>query len=186
MAALLTSLTLLAVLVVGVTLIRSLDDAARTVRSGGRAVATLHGYDAALEVWRQSASGAASPRGFEAQELRDSIRAALTAQIKELRAELSETVDHALLDTVIAGLRAADLGLAMGARHAAIAFLTRQEAALLEAAEEAERATWYAVVLLALTVLAVGVPVLSLTSIRPAQAPREDAADTAAGRPLRS
>jgi hypothetical protein len=133
------------------------------MRRNARAVATLHGYNAALEVWRRErAMGVPRLQRPEAGAMRDSIRAALTAQLIELRAELSDSTDHALIETVIHGLRASDMGLATAARQAAIRFLRRQDTALLQAADDAQRLVRHAVVLLALAVLAAGILVVPL------------------------
>jgi len=161
--------TLIAALVVGVVLIRSLGNASATVRRGGQAAQTLHSYNAALEVWREMAAGGdPALQRPEARQLRDSIRAALTAQFKALRAELTDSTDHALVTAVIDGLGggggsgAAGVGLTTEARQAMIVLLARQDAAMFAAAEASQRAVLFAAILLGLTVVAAGMLVIPM------------------------
>src|SRR5438309_10684943 len=51
-----SAVTLALALVIGLWLIFSLNEAAQTVSSGARNSATLHRYNAGLEVWRQMAT----------------------------------------------------------------------------------------------------------------------------------
>ena len=51
-----SAVTLALALVIGLWLIVSLNEAARTVARGARTSATLHRYNAGLEVWRQMAT----------------------------------------------------------------------------------------------------------------------------------
>ncbi|MGH7731127.1 MAG: hypothetical protein ACRENJ_07745 [Candidatus Eiseniibacteriota bacterium] len=155
--------TLVAALVIGVILIGSLGRAAETVRRGGQTAQTLHSYNAALEVWREMAAGGdPGLRRPEAQALRDSIRAALTAQFKELRAEMSDSTDRALVTTVLAGLATESVGIGAEARQAMIVLLARQDAAMFGAAAASQRAVLFAAVLLGLSVLAAGMLVVPM------------------------
>jgi hypothetical protein len=156
-AAWLSGVTLVAALVIGVALIRSLSATAEAVRLGGEAANSAHAYTAALEAWRDADT--ARPGDAPRQ---DSVRAALTVQFKELRAELSDPTDAALVDRIIAGLRASDAALAREARTAMVGFLARQRGALLAAAEAAQRAQRYATVLLALAAIGVAVLIVPL------------------------
>src|SRR5258705_6297629 len=52
-----SAVTLALALVIGLWLIFSLNEAAQTVARGARTSATLHRYNAGLEVWRQMATG---------------------------------------------------------------------------------------------------------------------------------
>src|SRR5258705_8677728 len=53
-----SAVTLALALVIGLWLIFSLNEAAQTVARGARTSATLHRYNAGLEVWREMATGA--------------------------------------------------------------------------------------------------------------------------------
>jgi hypothetical protein len=149
--------TLVAGLVIGVALLRSLTRASAAVRARGDAAAALHGYSAALEVWREKAAG--GDPGLErpeARDLRDSIRAALTVQFRELKAEMPDSTSQALAETVIESLRQRDVALSPEARQAMAALLARQDSVLLAAAEDSQNAVLYVAMLLALTVVAAG------------------------------
>src|SRR5258706_4025223 len=74
-----SAVTLALALVIGLWLIFSLNEAAQTVARGARTSATLHRYNAGLEVWRQMATGtdprfqrveAVCPRGRPGRPLR--------------------------------------------------------------------------------------------------------------------
>lgn len=158
-----SAVTLVAALFIGVLLIRSLQRASLTVQRSGQASATLHQYNAALEVWREMQTGRdPGLQRPEAEDLRDSIRAALTVQFKEYRAELPDTRDQALVNHVLDGLRSVDVGLTDQARQAMIVLLARQAGTLFEAAEASQRAVLYAAVLLALTIVAAGMLIVPM------------------------
>src|SRR6266571_3941107 len=53
-----SAVTLIVALILGLTLVTSLQRAAVTVRTGATALQTLHGASAKLEVWRQMATSA--------------------------------------------------------------------------------------------------------------------------------
>src|ERR671919_55750 len=91
-----SAVTLVAALLIGVALIRSLQRASLTVQLSSQASATLHQYNAALEVWREMQTG--RDPGLQRPEARD-------------RAELSDARDQALVNHVLDGLRAVDVGL---------------------------------------------------------------------------
>ncbi|MGH7700460.1 MAG: hypothetical protein ACREMJ_08110 [Gemmatimonadales bacterium] len=155
--------TLLAALVIGVVLIQSLGRAAEMVRRGGQTAATLHSYNAALEVWSvMAARGDPRLERPEAKELRDSIRAALTVRFRELRAELTHPMDRDLVETVIQSLREREVGLTAEAREAMIVLLARQDEALFGAAEDAQEAVLYVSFLLALTAVAAGLMIVPM------------------------
>src|SRR5205807_2856303 len=81
----LSAATLVAALIIGLVLIRSLGKASATAESGARAVQTLHRYNAGVEVWRQMATStdpAYKRPAVIAQ--RDSIRGALQTQLSRL------------------------------------------------------------------------------------------------------
>ena len=158
-----SAVTLVAALVIGAMLIKSLGNAATTVQRGGRAAQTLHSYNAALEVWRQMA--ASTDPAFqrpEARQLRDSVRTALTNQFAALQASVASADDSALIRTILEGLATADVGLTTEGRQAMIVLLAHQDAALFEAAEASQRAVLLSAVLLGLSVLAAGLLVIPM------------------------
>ena len=158
-----SAVTLVAALLIGVALIRSLQRASLTVQLSSQASATLHQYNAALEVWREMQTGRdPGLQRPEAEDLRDSIRAALTVQFREYRAELSDTRDRALVNHVLDGLRSVEVGLTDQARQAMIVLLARQAGTLFEAAEASQRAVLYAAILLALTIVAAGMLIVPM------------------------
>lgn len=158
-----SAVTLVAALFIGVGLIRSLQRASLTVQRSGQASATLHQYNAALEVWREMQMGRdPGMQRPEAEELRDSIRAALTVQFKEYRAELQDSRDQVLVNHVLEGLRTVEVGLTDDARQAMIVLLARQTGALFEVAAASQRAVLYAAILLALTVVAAGLLIVPM------------------------
>ena len=166
----LSAAALVAALAIGVVLIQSLRRAADAARRGGQTSATLQQYNAALEVWREMQAGR-DPllRRPQVDELRDSIRAALTVQFREYRAELPAGKDQALVNAVLDGLRSVEVGLTDQARRAIIMLLARQTNLLFVAAEASQRAVHYAAVLLALTAIATGLLIVPIA--RGARAP---------------
>lgn len=155
--------TLIVALIIGALLIRSLAHSAAVVEQGGETVRTLHSYSAALEVWRMMAVGGdPGLQRPEARALRDSIRAALTAQLKELRASMTDENDRDLVGRVLDGLASREVGLGAEERQAMIVLVSHQDAAMFEAAAASQRAVTFAAVLLALTVLAAGMLVIPM------------------------
>ena len=94
--------------------------------------------------------------------MRDSIRAALTADFKLLRGELADTIDRALVGVIVDGLAQTDVGLGTPARQAMILLTARQDSAMFAAAKTSQGAVLFAAVLLALTVLAAGMLVIPM------------------------
>lgn len=155
--------TLVAALVIGVLLIKSLGHAAATVQRGGETAQTLHSYNAALEVWRQMASSADPAFNRpESRQLRDSIRTALTDQFAGLQQSVTTADDSSLIRTILEGLATADVGLTTEGRQAMIVLLAHQDAALFEAAEASQQAVLLSAVLLGLSVLAAGLLVIPM------------------------
>jgi hypothetical protein len=155
--------TLLAALFVGVLLIGSLGNAARTVRQGGQTAQTLHRYNAALEVWRGMAVGGDSlVERPEAQRMRDSIRTALTDAFSTMQAGLTDATDSAMVRTILEGLATGDVELTSDARQAMIVLLARQDSAMFHAAATSQRAVLFSAVLLGLTVIAAGMLVVPM------------------------
>lgn len=161
---------LVAALVIGLVVIRSMGRTSETVQRAGQMAATLHGYSAALEVWRVMEAGGDPRRERpEAKQLRDSIRAALTVQFRELRAELTDPTDHGLVEIVLESLRSPAPEVVARARQAMIGLVARQDGELFAAAEAAQEAAVYLAVLLALAVVAAGTlmfPWRGSTSVR--------------------
>jgi hypothetical protein len=155
--------TLLAALFVGVLLIGSLGNAARTVRQGGQTAQTLHRYNAALEVWRGMAVGGDSlVERPEARRMRDSIRTALTDAFSTMQAGLTDATDSAMVRTILEGLATGDVELTSEARQAMIVLLARQDSAMFQAAATSQRAVLFSAVLLGLTVIAAGMLVVPM------------------------
>src|SRR5713101_3910023 len=63
-----SAVTLALALVIGLWLIFSLNEAAQTVSRGARNSATLHRYNAGLEVWRQMATSTGTGAGTDARQ----------------------------------------------------------------------------------------------------------------------
>lgn len=155
--------TLLAAVIIGALLIGSLGRAARTVRQGGQTAQTLHGYNAALEVWRGMTVGGDSVlERPEARRMRDSIRTALTDNFAALQAGLEDPTDSAMVRTILEGLATGDVELTADARQAMIVLLARQDSAMFDAAATSQRAVLFSAVLLGLTVLAAGMLVIPM------------------------
>jgi hypothetical protein len=155
--------TLVAALIIGLMLIRSLRQASRTVERGARAVQILHAYNAGLEVWREMATNTdPSYRRPQAIAQRDSLRRALQDRLADLVRTLPDTVDQELVRTVLGGLSSTEVGSGTQARQAMIILLAHQDAAMFQAAETSQRAVLYSAILLALTVLAAGLLVVPM------------------------
>lgn len=159
----LSAIVLIAALLVGVMLIGSLSNAARTVRRGGETAQTLHRYNAALEVWRSMAApgegGALRP---EAVQLRDSLRGELRDRFGRLQTSFDNPTDSALVQSILEGLAAGDVELTGEARQSMIVLLARQDSALFHAAAASQRAVLFSAALLGLTVLAAGLLVVPM------------------------
>ena len=155
--------TLVAALIIGLMLIRSLRQASRTVERGARAVQILHAYNAGLEVWREMATSTdPSYRRPQAIAQRDSLRRALQDRLADLVRTLPDTVDQELVRTVLGGLSSTEVGSGTQARQAMIILLAHQDAAMFQAAETSQRAVLYSAILLTLTVLAAGLLVVPM------------------------
>ncbi|HYS22109.1 MAG TPA: hypothetical protein VEO73_13550 [Gemmatimonadales bacterium] len=158
-----SALTLIAALVIGIGLIRSLRQASTTVAQGARTVQALHRYNAGLEVWRQMATStdpAYKRPAVVAQ--RDSIRLALQGQLSRLAATMTDPAEQEQVQTVLGGLATTDVGVGTQARQAMIVLLARQDNRMFDAAQASERAVLLSAVLLALTVLAAGMLVVPM------------------------
>lgn len=158
-----SAVTLIAALIIGIVLIRSLGRASTTVERGARTVQTLHRYSAGLEVWRQMATSTdPAYRRPEVIAQRDSVRHALQAQLSRLAPTMADTADQELVRTVLGGLATTDVGVGTQARQAMIVLLAHQDNRMFEAAQASQQAVLLSAVLLALTVLAAGMLVVPM------------------------
>jgi phosphomevalonate kinase len=158
-----SALCLIAALVVGVVLISSLQQAARTVDSARRTAFTLSSYNAALQTWQELvASEDPQLKRPESRAMRDNIRKALLQQLQETRAAATDTSYQRLLDQVIKGLGATDAGMDAAGREAMVVVMARQDQAMLQAVAQSQRAVQLSAVLIALTVLAAGTLVVPM------------------------
>src|SRR5690242_8456606 len=75
-----SAVTLIAAVIIGLSLIRSLDRASKTVTRGANTSQTLHGYSAQYEVWHQMATSAdPAYRKPDAVAQREDLKSKLTA-----------------------------------------------------------------------------------------------------------
>lgn len=163
------AVALIAALIVGIIHTVGLGRSGGAIAEGGRAMRTLHRYNAALEVWRQMA---ASPQQFpEQRRLRDSLATALKTQLGELQAQLADSTDRELVGEILADVgswttdRPVEAGMDLGARgrEAMMVLTARQDSALFRAAARYQRAQMFAALLIALTVIAAGVLIIPMS-----------------------
>jgi len=155
--------TLVAALVIGVLLIRSLAHASATVNSGARASETLHRYNARYEVWRSMATS--TDPNFKtptAIAQRDSLRTGLQGELSRFASSLPSTQEKDLVQQVLEGLTSTDNQTTTKARQAMIVLLAHQDAGLFDAAEASQQGVLLAAVLLALTILAAGMLIVPM------------------------
>jgi hypothetical protein len=149
--------TLVAALIIGVLLIKSLAHASATVSRGAQASEMLHRYNARYEVWRSMATSSDPMyKGTEVVAQRDSIRSALQGELSRFGASLAAAQEKDLVQQVLDGLSSTDAAPTTKARQAMIVLLHDQDTALFDAAEASQRGVLLAAVLLALTILAAG------------------------------
>ena len=154
---------LIAALVIGIFLIGSLKRATAIVDVARRTVFTLHGYNAALETWQQLVvTEDPELKKPESRALRDRIRLALTGELQKLAAATQDASQRTLIETVIKGLQAGNVGLNEAGRQAMVVVLARQDEAMLEAVGVSQRAVLLSAVLIALTVVAAGTLVVPM------------------------
>lgn len=158
-----SAVTLVAALVIGVMLIRSLTRAAAAVNRGASISQTLHRFNAQYEVWRSMAVST-EPQFQEpgAVAQRDSIRDRLQADLSHFAGTLGSDQEQSLVQQVLEGLAATDAQSTNKARQAMIVLLAHQDAALFDAAETSQRGVVFAAVLLALTILAAGMLIIPM------------------------
>ena len=155
--------TLVAALVIGVLLIKSLAHASATVSRGARTSETLHRYSARYEVWRSMATSS-DPMYQQPEAVvgRDSLRGSLQSELARFSSTLDSPQEKDLVQQVLEGLASVDPQTTNKARQAMIVLLARQDAALFEAAETSQRGVLLAAVLLALTILAAGLLIVPM------------------------
>jgi hypothetical protein len=158
-----SAVTLVAALIIGAGLIRSLQRAATTVEQGARTSETLHRYNFDLEVWREMVTSTdPADQRPEGVARRDSVGRALRAQLAGLASSLTDTGDRGLVHAVLKGMTRTQPSVRTEARQAMIALLARQDDALFQAAKDSQRAVLHSAILLALTVLAAGMLVIPM------------------------
>lgn len=150
--------TLVAAMVIGVLLIRSLTQASATVNRGATASEALHRLNAKYEVWRSMATG--SDTSYRRQA--DSIRSALQSDVSRFGASLSTEQERGFVQQILAGIASTDAATTKDAREAMILLLAHQDATLFAAAETSQRGVTFAAVLLALTILAAGMMIVPM------------------------
>jgi hypothetical protein len=159
------AVALLAAMVLGVVHVVGLGRAAARLQESQQTIRALHRYNAALEVWRQMAVDRLE---FTAQQrLRDSLAVALRTELNDLRASMRDSTDRALVSQVLDDLQRprepAAFELGVSGREAMILLVSRQEAALFEAAAASQRARLVGGALIALTVIAAGVLIIPMS-----------------------
>jgi hypothetical protein len=159
------AVALLAAMVLGAVHVVGLGRAATRLRESQQSIRALHRYNAALEVWRQMA---VDQLEFTAQRrLRDSLAVALRAELTDLRSSMRDSTDRALVSQVLDDLQRpkepAAFELGVPGREAMILLVSRQEAALFEAAAASQRARLLGGALIALTVVAAGVLIIPMS-----------------------
>ena len=150
--------TLVAAMVIGVLLIKSLAQASATVNRGATASEALHRLNAKYEVWRSMATG--SDTSYRRQA--DSIRNALQSDLSRFGASLSTEQERGFVQQILEGIASTDAPTTKDAREAMILLLAHQDAALFDAAETSQRGVIFAAVLLALTILAAGMMIVPM------------------------
>lgn len=150
--------TLVAALIIGVMLIKSLAHASSTVTRGATASEALHRLNAKYEVWRTMATGGDTAYRRQA----DSIRGTLQADLSRFGNTLGSDQERGFVQQILEGLASTDAPTTKNAREAMIVLLAHQDAALFDAAETSQRGVTFAAVLLALTILAAGMMIIPM------------------------
>lgn len=150
-------------LVIGLWLVFSLNEAAKTVARGAHTSETLHRYNAGLEVWREMATGS-DPRLHRAEAVaqRDSLGRMLRVQLAELSNSMTDDHEKDLVQTVLGGLTSTGTGAGTDARQAMIVLLAQQDAAMFQAAQTSQQAVLLSAILLALTIIAAGLLIVPM------------------------
>jgi uncharacterized membrane protein len=153
--------TLVAALVIGVLLIKSLAHASTTVTRGATASEALHRLNAKYEVWHSMATGGDTTYRRQA----DSLRGTLQADLSRFGNTLGSDQERSFVQQILEGLTSTDAPATKNAREAMIVLLAHQDAALFDAAETSQRGVTFAAVLLALTILAAGMMIIPMAWI---------------------
>jgi hypothetical protein len=158
-----SAITLVAALVIGVLLIRSLTRASTAVNRGASISQSLHRFNAQYEVWRSMAVST-EPQFQEPGAIaqRDSIRDRLHAALSQFVGTLESDQERGLVQQVLEGLALTDLQTTTKARQAMIVLLAHQDDALFDAAKTSQQGVVFAAVLLALTILAAGMLIIPM------------------------
>ncbi|HZE94107.1 MAG TPA: hypothetical protein VEZ49_05320 [Gemmatimonadales bacterium] len=158
-----SAVTLALALVIGLWLIFSLNEAATTAARGARTSATLHRYNAGLEVWREMATGT-DPRfhRVEAVAQRDSLGRQLRVELTDLGNSMTDDHDRQLVQAVLGGLTSTGSGAGTDSRQAMMVLLAKQDDAIFQAARASQRAVLLSAVLLALTIIAAGMLIVPM------------------------
>jgi len=158
-----SAVTLALALVIGLWLIFSLNEAATTAGRGARTSATLHRYNAGLEVWREMATGT-DPRfhRVEAVAQRDSLGRQLRVELTDLGNSMTDDHDRQLVQAVLGGLTSTGSGAGTDSRQAMMVLLAKQDDAIFQAARASQRAVLLSAVLLALTIIAAGMLIVPM------------------------
>ena len=163
------AIALIAALVGGVIHVPMLGRSGATISEGQQTVRTLHSYNAALEIWRQMAATPDTAFAFPEQvRLRDSLGRALRTNLRQLSAELSDSIDRSLVAEILEDLTVAESEVALfelgaASRNAMIVLTARQDSALFRAASQYQRSQFFAAVLVGLTVVAAGVLIIPMS-----------------------
>jgi hypothetical protein len=158
-----SAVTLALALVIGLWLIFSLNEAAKTVTRGARTSETLHRYNAGLEVWRQMATS--TDPGFrraEAIAQRDTLGRQLRVELSDLGSAMADDHERDLVQRVLGGLTSTGTGAGTDARQAMIVLLAKQDSAMFHAAQTSQQAVLLSAVLLALTIIAAGMLIVPM------------------------
>ena len=150
--------TLLAALIIGVLLIRSLASASATVNRGATASEALHRLNAKYEVWRSMATSGDTTYRVQA----DSIRSSLQTDLSSFSNSLANEQERGYVQQILEGLGNTDAPTTKNAREAMIVLLAHQDAALFDAARTSQQGVVFAAVLLALTILAAGMLIVPM------------------------
>ena len=159
LAVTISAITLLAALIFGLFLIRSLRRATDAVDNSARTSEVLHKYNAKWEVYLGLATGTGPEyKRPEVIAQRDSLRVDLQNALHRLGARSTTTEDErGLIAQVLLGLTTTQADTVKQARQALVVLLANQDNKLFDAAEESHQGVVLAAVLLALTILAASV-----------------------------
>jgi hypothetical protein len=158
-----SAVTLIAAVVIGLSLIRSLDRASKTVTRGASTSQMLHGYSAQYEVWHQMATSTdPAYKKPDAVAQRDDLKRKLTASFVELGKVLPDAADQEQVHAILEALASPDPTASTAARQAMTVLLGTQDAALFDAARTSQRGVLLSAILLGLTVIAAGTLVIPM------------------------